>query len=177
MQAFLIYNYKICVIRAPLREDTINLSPITPAGSQTGAQNGTGRSRLSRTMRNTRTLHGSNGQMPDKNSPICSTKIELKRESGVKQEYKENEYVRIKIGLYWTWTPILTRTRFSLDTGWPHWPQSVSKKCDVHRVSPLILCGVSDITKWCNFSVPCKNQPGAPRGFTVKIESIFRIPV
>jgi hypothetical protein len=86
--------------RAPLREDTINLSPITPAGSQTGAQNGTGRSRLSRTMRNTRTLHGSNGQMPDKNSPICSTKIELKRESGVKQEYKENEYVRIKMGLY-----------------------------------------------------------------------------
>ena len=82
-----------------MREDSINLSPITPAGSQTGAQNGTGRSRLSRTMRNNRTLHGTNGQMPNKNSPICSTKIELKKESGVKQEFKqehkENEYVRI----------------------------------------------------------------------------------
>ena len=103
MQTFLVYNYKICVIRAPLREDSINLSPITPAGSQTGAQNGTGRSRLSRTMRNNRTLHGTNGQMPNKNSPICSTKIELKKESGIKQEFKqehkENEYVRIKMGL------------------------------------------------------------------------------
>ena len=47
--------------------------------------------------------------MPDKNSPICSTKIELKKESGVKQEFKqehkENEYVRIKMGLNWTLTP------------------------------------------------------------------------
>ena len=32
--------------------------------------------------------------MPNKNSPICSTKIELKRE--FKQEHKENEYVIIK---------------------------------------------------------------------------------